>query len=219
MSTTIPGQRVTRLVKLIADVLWWVTLVGTVVGGLLFLFWPVLAREGLETTTRIPVSISEEAAARLLPGVAPGAAGEAGEATLEPEALEDLEGSLELRVNRWWPFLLEGLVAAAGVAAVLFGLYLLRSLLRDVLAGEVFTAANARRLSRLGWLLVIAGVAWPLLRFAHALVLFAVADLSEVPVGVGVDGFPWVLPGLFVLVVAAVWRYGVELQRDHDLTV
>lgn len=28
-----------------------------------------------------------------------------------------------------------------------------------------------------------------------------------------------ILPGILVLVLAAVWRYRVELQQDRDLTV
>ena len=28
-----------------------------------------------------------------------------------------------------------------------------------------------------------------------------------------------VIPGILVLVVAAAWRYGVELQQDRDLVV
>ena len=138
---------------------------------------------------------------------------------VEVEDLDDLEGRLELRPLEWWLVLLGGLVAVPGIAAGLLGLHLLRSFLRDVLAAEVFTAANARRLSWLGWLMVIGGVALPVLEFGYSLFLVRRAGMPDLPVGVGIDGFDAVVPGLLVLVVAAAWRYGVELRQDHDLTV
>lgn len=216
MDGTRAGGRITRFAKVLVDITWWLGIVGGALVVGLVLFWPTMTRKGLDPTTHVEVSIADEAARSLL---AEAPADRPEPARVEVTDLEDATGELEIRVNEWWIVVVGGGVALVGLGAVLFGLHLLRSFLGDVLAGEVFTGANASRLSRLGWLLVAAGVALPVLDFAYALFLYGHADLSDAPVGVGLGGFPAVFPGLLVLVVAGAWRYGVELQRDHDLTV
>jgi hypothetical protein len=202
------------LAKSVVDVAWWLALAGSAVILAMVLFWPLTTREGLDPTVHVQVSIPDDVARRLLSGFGTPTSGR-----VEVEDLEDLKGSLELRPLGWWMVLLGGLAAVPGIAAGLLGLHLLRSFLRDVLAAEVFTAANARRLSSLGWLMVIAGVALPLIEFGYSLFLVRNAGIPDLPGGVGIRKFDLIVPGLLVLVVAAAWRYGVELRRDHDLTV
>jgi len=201
------GGRVTRVAKVVVDVAWWVTIAGAVFLAGTVLLWPLVGDAGTQTLLRVRVSIPDEAAEGLLPGAAAGV------------RLENVRGLLELRARDWWEALLGILVVLPGVAAVLLGLRLLRSFLRDVLSAEVFTQANARRLSRLGWLLLAAGVAVPVLRFGFAQFIVRRAGLSGASLRVELDTFNLLIPGLLVLVVAAAWRYGVELQRDRDLTV
>jgi hypothetical protein len=99
--------------------------------------------------------------------------------------------------------------------------FLLRAFLSAVISEEMFTARNARRLSRLGWLLVVVGVAGPQLeRLRGALIMSQIrlshgAQLSLA----SVDGNTiWVL-GVLVLVIAAAWRHGADLQMERELTV
>lgn len=79
--------------------------------------------------------------------------------------------------------------------------------------------ANARRLSRLGWLLVAAGAALPVIEYAYGRMALRYAAVSDVTLATTFDFPEIVLAGLLILVVAAAWRHGVYLQRDHDLTV
>lgn len=209
----ITGRRVTRLAKLLLDVAWWLALVGPVVGVVLLLAWPVVAGGGIDPMTEFRVSVPDEAAAERLPIVS-------GDTVVAADpVLKDVEATLEFRTTVLWPYLLGAGVVIPGLAALLFGLHLGRSFLRDVLAEEVFTAGNARRLSWLGWLMIGAGLVWPVLVFLYKAVLWRSADLGGVPLAVGMDGPPLLIPGIMVLVLASAWRYGVELQRDHDLTV
>lgn len=100
------------------------------------------------------------------------------------------------------------------LGVVIAGLLLLRAFLRDVLAGHVFTVINARRLARIGWLMI---------GYAVAKFLPAIAGLVMGGSGVASLMFvllqPVVVNGLLVLVIASVWRYGTELQAERDLTV
>lgn len=213
MSVAGRGHRVTRVAKVLVDVAWWLGVGVAVAGAALILFWPLTTSEGLDPSTHVQVSISDQRAGGLLPENIEGSG------TVEVIDLEDLEGSLEIRFLKWTMVLLGGLAALPAVAAGLFGLHLLRSFLRDVQVARVFTAKNAQRLSWIGWLLVLGGVVFPLIHFAYSVLLVRQAGVLGDPVGVGIDGFTAVVPGLLVLVVAAAWRHGVELQQDHDLTV
>ena len=216
MTSSRGSLRVTRIAKLLVDVMWWLGIGVVVIGAVLVITWPLTTTDGLDPSTHVQVTISDERAAGLVPQRAAAAANGAGVEVID---LEDMEARIELRYLSWGAVLLGGLAALPAIAAVLFGLHLLRRFLGDVGAQRVFTAQNAARLSWIGWLLVVGGVVLPLLEFAHSLYLIREAGVLGNPVGVGVDGFPAVLPGLLVLVVAAAWRRGVELQQDHDLTV
>ncbi|CAA9370635.1 MAG: hypothetical protein AVDCRST_MAG89-4563 [uncultured Gemmatimonadetes bacterium] len=200
------------MAKFLADVTWWLAILASV--GLI-LFWAAATLGGggaKPMTVAVQVAIADSAARGMLPLVPlnPGMA-------TQP-VLKDVAGTLEFGTSEGWIVLLGGLVVLPGLAALLFGLHLLRSFLRDVLAADVFTAANARRLSSLGWVLVAAGVVLPVLEFLYTAFVVRRADLAGVPLRVGMHS-SLIVPGILVLVVAAAWRYGVELQRDQELTV
>jgi hypothetical protein len=177
-------------------------------------FWATATVGGGVTPTMVAVqvAIADSAARRMLPLVAL----DTGIAT-QP-VLKDVAGTLEFGTSEGWIVLLGGIVVLPALAALLFGLHLLRSFLRDVLAADVFTAVNARRLSSLGWVLVGAGVVLPVLKFLYTAFVVRHADLAGVPLRVGMHS-SLIVPGILVLVVAAAWRYGVELQREQELTV
>lgn len=187
-------------------------ILGTALGVVFLLLWPMLTGGELPETS-VRVSIADDDAGRLLPLTAP----DAGFA--RQPLLTDVQGTLAMKTDEAWPLVLGGAIAAPFMAALLFGLHLARGFLADVLKTEVFTDANARRLSLMGWLLVVAGLAWPLLEFGYTVLMVRRANLEGVGLGVGLESMGTVLPGLLVLVVAAAWRYGVELKRDQQLTV
>jgi len=139
---------------------------------------------------------------------------------VDPELEDRAQTRLQFGTRQRAFFYAVNLTALAYLAAALLGVYLLRSLLSDVLAGDVFTATNAKRVSWLGWLLIVLGIAGPQLEYWRALVILkqvqlSGADLSPADPEAGVT---WLL-GVLVLVIAAAWRYGAELQDERDLTV
>jgi hypothetical protein len=85
----------------------------------------------------------------------------------------------------------------------------------------VFTSANADRLSKLGWLAIGVAVLAPPLQYWRSWIVLRRLDLDAVSLSPArpewFDGS--VAYGLLLLVLASAWRYGVELQRDRDLTV
>ena len=211
MQAELTGRRITRFSKVLVDGTWWLVILGSL-GLVLFWAFGMLTGTGATQTVQVQVAIADSAARQLLPLVSP-------DPTVAAEpVLKDLVGTLEFGTSDRRIVLLGAIVVLPGLLGLLFGLHLLRSFLRDVLAADVFTAANARRLSALGWLLLIAGVVLPVLKFLYTAFLVRRSDLTGVALTIGVETFV-VIPGILVLVVAAAWRYGVELQRDHELTV
>ncbi len=210
MQAELTGRRITRLSKVLVDGTWWLVILGSL-ALVLFLALGMLTGGGTPTV-RLEVAMADSAARQLLPLVSPDTI-----VAAQP-VLKDLVGTLEFGTSERSIVLLGAIVVLPGLVLLLFGLHLLRSFLRDVLAADVFTAANAWRLHALGWLLLIAGVGLPILKFLYTAFLVRRTDLTGVALAVQVDTLV-VVPGILVLVVAAAWRYGVELQRDHELTV
>ena len=213
METALPGRRATRLAKILLDVGWWLVIVGGVLALLLTILLPVLKEGGPYWGTSLKVSIADDVAQRLMPLSSPDTL------VVREPVFTDVKAVLKFDIFGFGAILLMWVVALPFFAAVIFGLHLARSFLSDVLAGKVFSTANAQRLTRLGWLLIAGGVALPVLRFFYSAVLVKRAALEGVPFSVGGGGMGIVFPGILVLVVAGAWRYGAELQKDRDLVV
>jgi hypothetical protein len=120
-----------------------------------------------------------------------------------------------------WPFML-GLVCTGVTGVAILDLF--RRMLRSVTRREVFTAGNIRNVNRLGILFIASSVArlllagWLVNRLAAfvalnwpqgnvALKSFSNGDGS----GIGI--------GLMILVLAGVFRQGLALKEDSDLTI
>jgi hypothetical protein len=209
----LPGRRVTRIAKTLLDTGWWLLIVAAVVALALTFLWPVFTAGDPFWGTRVTVSIPDDAARELLPLASPDTL------IARDPGFADVDAVLRFELSGFGSILLEWIVGLPFLAALLYGLYLARSFLADVLATKVFSTLNAERLSRLGWLLIGAGLALPILDFLHAAFLVRRAGVEGVPFSIGIGSTGTVLPGLLILVLAGAWRYGAELQKDRDLVV
>lgn len=87
--------------------------------------------------------------------------------------------------------------------------------------GFIFDSANVRRLARIGWLLLIAS----LLEIMAGLTRIFITDLTGFKSELYNLSSSWTLPfsdamfGLFALMLAAIWRRGLEMQNEQALTV
>ena len=138
-----------------------------------------------------------------------------------PVELDDVRGQLRLRdAGRN----LQSVIDACNIAGLLvacYGVYLFRGLLKDVIAQEIFTERNTSRLSKLGWLSIAAAfvspqldrwLTWAMLDQVRSdAFLFSRASTPS-------SGYLFMM-GILTLVLAEIWRYGLELQRDRDATV
>lgn len=104
----------------------------------------------------------------------------------------------------------------AAQALILLVLWLLWRIVRTVPTAEVFTPANARRMTGIGLTVALGGSAVQLLGFtAHKAVITRSAAAGIVDVAFSFSFLP-LLVGAIVLLLAEVFRQGVRLRAEVD---
>ena len=88
---------------------------------------------------------------------------------------------------------------------VLFALWNIEKLIRNILAGEVFVRHNARRISRLRWCCLLVSLVCLPATFFYLPLLFMVVIMGFL--------------GLVVSVVANVIAAAVEIREENDMTI
>lgn len=88
---------------------------------------------------------------------------------------------------------------------VLFALWNIERLIRNILAGEVFVRHNARRISRLRWCCLLVSLVCLPATFFYLPLLFMVVIMGFL--------------GLVVSVVANVMAAAVEIREENDMTI
>ena len=141
------------------------------------------------------------------------ASGEAVEIEIESATaiipLHQASRSLQV-VSIFGIFVLFGLVGC--------GLIQLRRFLGSIKNGEPFIAANAQRLRNLAWIIVTGGMVHPiLLGITGALVQ---TDLPDFNFRLSLAGpFNAFFFGVIIFIIAEVFRIGVQMKEEQDLTV
>lgn len=88
---------------------------------------------------------------------------------------------------------------------VLFALWNIERLIRNILAGEVFVRHNARRISRLRWCCLLVSLICLPATFFYLPLIFMVVIMGFL--------------GLVVSVVANVMAAAVEIREENDMTI
>jgi hypothetical protein len=112
------------------------------------------------------------------------------------------------------------LVLLVGIAAVLYLVYLIRAILKTVLEGRPFARVNVGRIRIIGSVLVAAGFVIPVIEYLVARAVLARVSLEGVAIRPPFDiRGETITAGLLVLVLAAVFGYGTQLEADKSLTI
>jgi hypothetical protein len=108
----------------------------------------------------------------------------------------------------------------------LYGLYQLRSLLKQTVDGSIFTAANIRRIKTIAILLIIVEPLQWLVRYLIRNSLAEKAHLlasqqANISIKIPIVGEDWIfiIIGLLVFTLAAVFEKGNEMYQELKLTV
>lgn len=105
-------------------------------------------------------------------------------------------------------------------ALALWGITLLRRILATTAGGHPFDRTNVRRLSILGWIIVSASALTSLLQYLAARWLLSRVEVLTVPVSPPIQiQEEWIVCGLLLVVLAAIWKEAVRMAEEQALTV
>jgi hypothetical protein len=120
------------------------------------------------------------------------------------------------------------LMAMTGGALMLVSLSLIRAVFADLAKGNIFCAANVRRIRHLGWLTIAAGICLWLLPLAdaaystltgHGGIVFREEPAAFAGLGQVVNGALYLLASWIMAVGLGVREDAEELQRDAELVI
>ncbi len=108
----------------------------------------------------------------------------------------------------------------AGVALLLVVIHLLRKIFATLAAGSPFVAANASRIRLIGWIVIVAEFVEQLLEILGQRIVMASFTTEGVTLRWDIDlSFSTIFWGFVLLVLAEVFRLGVEMREDQEFTV
>lgn len=107
-------------------------------------------------------------------------------------------------------------------AVVSIGLAILSRKMSQILStvenDTPFEKENAKRLSSLGWLLIIGSFIYQLANAYVAMAMIDTFGIYNLDVVIGVDN-AMIITGLILLILSGVFRYGSYLQDEYDSTL
>ena len=141
-------------------------------------------------------------------------------AVFEYASIADGNGLLHLFHHNLPLHLLNATVIFLFILVFLWALTLLRRILATTVGGRPFDPLNPRRLSTLGWIILSASLLTSALQyFVSSWALSQVEILTLPTAPIFQSNKEWIVCGLLVLVLAAIWKEAVRMAEDQALTV
>jgi len=103
---------------------------------------------------------------------------------------------------------------------VLWGIFMLRQILVTTAAGRPFDPLNPSRLNRLGWIIVCLSLLAFVAQYLASKWVLSRFGPTTIPLAPSMDFHgEWLMCGLLVLVLAAIWNHAVLMAEEQSLTV
>jgi hypothetical protein len=216
------GKRsMSSLLIVLVNVAWYTTALVLVIGVVLLLVGGALGvhigfegpsvESGSGVTMSIPVSLHVQ------PGTHTAVAPSLGIANAQ---LHGLRGTLKFPPAKGPIFAANVAIVFGGLAVLLWVLGQLRGFLRTLAAGRPFVPANAVRLRRIAWAVILGEIARAAIVYfesSYAMRHFSVAGLAfEARPDLNVFA---IVNGMIILVIAEVFRDGTRLAEEQSLTI
>ena len=194
-----------------------------VAGYSLWLAWLLVSPAVMERRPMIHDSVTVAVGEPSLPGVYPVTmASDNSKLTVLPQ-LYYTTGAIQFETNDWRIQLAVYLVKRILTSGLIVAfLYMLHHLLTDAMEGTPFTMANARRLKWIGWLLLGISVAKPVWEGFFTVWILSMIRVQNPTFTSWADApftFALILSACFILILSAIFRHGVELEKEHAATV
>jgi hypothetical protein len=203
-------------VKVILDIIFWLLVGATVFLVLWIVFSPIILNvSDITITSSIPVAIGSGSEPRFEVQVAG-----AGAQGIRNAFVDEAQGTLRLETTDWYLIFVSNLGKLVIALGLLYVVYLLRSLFAAILREEIFTQENAQLVRRIGYAVLIVGFLQAAAEYFAAREVLRQLTITSPPLSLP-SPFEAVviLASLLILVLAQVWSYGLELEREQALTV
>lgn len=215
MSST-QNLKLPRIVKTVLDIIFGLLIIISVFLALWIAFSPLILNvSDFAFTSSVPVAIGSGIDSQIEVEVA-GAEAQG----IQAAYVEEAQGTLRLETTDWYIIFISNLgklVIALGLAYVI---YLLRAVLRAILQGDVFSQENVLLIRRIGYSVLIVGLVQASAEFFAAWAILRQLTIVEPALSLP---SPFeaeiILASLLILVLAQVWSYGLELERERTLTI
>ena len=113
-----------------------------------------------------------------------------------------------------------GAAIIAGLAAAFVVLILLRRIFTTMMVGTPFLPENVRRIRWLGWIVIVAAVVEQIIKVGLGLLVLDNVTSTGLDIDYRFDlNLATLFLGLIILALSEVFRHGMNLQAESDLTV
>lgn len=210
------NPKLIRFVKGIIDVLYF----GLIIASIFLLLWiaisPLIIRySNVTITASVPVAIGEGAEPRFEVDVAESIA-----EGIRSAFVDEAQGTLRLETTNWYFIFVSNLAKLLTAIGLAYVFFLLRKVIRAIMQGELFTAENAAMIRRIGYFILLVSLLSATAEYIAANeILNQFADIQPSLSLPSPFEAEIILASLLILVLAQVWSYGLDLERDQALTI
>lgn len=209
------NNRLARFLKVVLDILFW----GLVFVTALLVLWiaisPLLQQRGGLSTASISVAIGS--------GTEPSFSVSFENSPIEAiqnAFVNEAHGILRLETTSWYLVFISNVAKLVTGIGLTYFFYLLRKVLQAIMIGNPFGSGNAVRIRKIGYLILILGFVIPTTDYiaANEILHRLPGTIPELTIPSPFKA-EIILVSLLVLLLAQVWGYGVEIERDQALTI
>jgi hypothetical protein len=132
----------------------------------------------------------------------------------------EAEGTLQLETRNFLLILIANAAKIVGLIGLAYIVYLLRGVVKTILKGEPFAEQNSHRIRKMGYMLFVVSIVWQGVQYLAASEILRRLSNVEPALNPGPTFDAGViLVSLLVLLLAQVWSYGLDIERERALTI
>jgi len=210
------NPKLNRFTKFVVDLLYYLLAGAALFLGLWIVASPLVIRATDSViTASVPVAIGEGFEPRfdveVVGSVVKG---------IRSAFVDESQGTLRLETTNWSFIATSNLAKLLTAIGLAYSFYLLRSILQAILQGQPFGQDSAMRLRNMGFAVLAVGFLRPTVEYLAAKFILDRLVLTQPPLSLP---SPFkaevILASLLILILAQVWSYGLELERERALTI
>jgi hypothetical protein len=215
MSTS-NNQGLIRITKIVVDVIYFLLLGASVFLALWILIAPII---GMVLDIPITASVLVAIGAGKEPQIPVEIAGSSPQG-ISGAFVDQAQGTLRLETTNWAFLTISNLAKLLTAIGLTYVFYQLGAILHAIKSGEPFGRGNVTRMRRMGLAVLIVGFLRPTVEYFASREILNQLTIVEPPLS---TPSPFqsevVLASLLILILAQVWSYSLEIERDRALTI